>query len=379
MGQIARQMDADGLGDGLDRLRLLRSRRVGAVTFHRLLAEHGSAKAALQALPAIALAAGVREYEPCPEGVAVTELRAGRVAGAQLLHHGAPDYPQALMDLPDAPPVLWALGDIGLLNCPAVGLVGARNASSLGTRMARRLGQGLAEAGFTVVSGLARGIDAAAHEAALGFVGRTIAAMAGGIDVIYPAENAVLARQIADQGCRISEHPPGLEPQARHFPRRNRIIAGLSQAVVVVEAAAKSGSLITAKSALDYGREVMAVPGHPFDARASGCNMLIRDGALLIRSASDVLEALGAFDRARPEPEERLPILPGPEAPQRGMKEVALLHSMILSHLGPSPLAEDQLLRDLNVTPTDLAPELLTLELDGRIARQPGGLLTRVN
>lgn len=379
MGQTVRQLDADGSVDGLDRLRLLRSRRVGAVTFHRLMAEHGTAKAALAALPAIALAAGVKDYETCPVGVVEAELKAGRAAGARLLHHGRPDYPQALIDLPDAPPVLWALGDIALLNRPAVGLVGARNASSLGTRMARRLGQGLAEAGLTVVSGLARGIDAAAHEAALAFDGRTIAVMAGGIDVIYPAENEGLARQIADQGCRVSEHPPGLEPQARHFPLRNRIIAGLSRAVVVVEAAAKSGSLITAKAALDYGREVMAVPGHPFDARASGCNMLIRDGALLVRSAADVLEALGAPDRARPEPMEHLPALPGPETPQRPLKELAVLHSMILSRLGPSPLAEDQLLRDLNLAPTDLAPELLTLELDGRIARQPGGLLTRVS
>lgn len=377
-GQGARHLTAED-ADSLDRLRLSRSRRVGAVTFHRLLAEHGSAAAALAALPAIALAAGVEGYEACPPGVVEAELRAGHSAGARLLHHGGPGYPQALIELADAPPVLWALGDVGLLNRPAVGLVGARNASSLGARMARRLGQGLAEAGFTVVSGLARGIDAAAHEAALGSDGGTLAVMAGGIDVIYPAENAALACQIADQGCRISEHPPGLEPQARHFPLRNRIIAGLARAVVVVEAAAKSGSLITAKSALDYGREVMAVPGHPFDARASGCNMLIRDGAVLVRGANDVLEALGEVLPARPEPDDRLPILPGPGASPRPLKDMAVLHSMILSRLGPSPLAEDQLLRDLDLAPTVLAPELLTLELDGRIARQPGGLLTRVS
>jgi DNA processing protein len=193
--------------------------------------------------------------------------------------------------------------------------------------------------------------------------------------VIYPPENTALARDIAERGCRISEHPPGLEPQARHFPLRNRIVAGLSRAVIVAEAAARSGSLITARAALDYGREVMAVPGHPFDARASGCNMLIRDGALLVRSAADVLEALGA--PSRPEPEPRLTPLPGPEAAQRPLKEVAVLHSMILSRLGPSPLAEDQLVRDLKVTPAQLAPELLNLELEGRIARQPGGLLAR--
>jgi DNA processing protein len=364
--------------DRLDRLRLVRSRRVGAITYHRLIAEHGSARAALEALPKIAQAAGVQEYEVCPLGVVQAELKQGRALGATLLVHGEPDYPQALLDIPDAPPVLWALGDISFLNRPAVGMVGARNASSLGTRMARRLGTGLSEAGFTVVSGLARGIDAAAHEAALDGQGKTVAVMAGGIDVIYPPENAALAAAIDAAGCRISEHPPGLQPQARHFPLRNRIVAGLSRAVVVVEAATKSGSLITAKAALDYGRDVMAVPGHPFDARASGCNILIRDGALLIRGPQDVLEALGAPTDGTPEPELRLTPLPGPNVPQRPLKEVALLHSMILNRLGPSPLAEDQLMRDLNVTPAQLAPELLTLELDGRIARQPGGLLARV-
>jgi DNA processing protein len=364
--------------DRSDRLRLVRSRRVGAVTYHRLLAEHGSARAALTALPAIARAAAVEDYEICPLGVVQAELKQGRALGARLLTHGEPDYPAALLDLPDAPPVLWAIGDIDLLNRPAVGMVGARNASSLGTRMARRLGLGLSEAGFTVVSGLARGIDTAAHEAALDGQGRTIAVMAGGIDVIYPAENTALAAAIDKTGCRISEHPPGLEPQARHFPLRNRIVAGLSRAVIVVEAAAKSGSLITAKAALDYGRDVMAVPGHPFDARASGCNCLIRDGALLVRGPQDVLEALGAPHDIRPEPDMRLAPLPGPQAPQRPLKEVVLLHSMILNRLGPSPLAEDQLMRDLNVTSAQLAPELLMLELDGRISRQPGGLLARV-
>jgi DNA processing protein len=282
-----------------------------------------------------------------------------------------------LAGLADAPPILWAIGDLTLLSRPMVAMVGARNASSLGVRMARRLAAGLSEAGFTVASGLARGIDAAAHEAALDGPGRTLAVMAGGIDVIYPPENAALARAIADRGCRISEHPPGLEPQARHFPLRNRIVAGLARAVIVVEAAAKSGSLITAKAALDYGREVMAVPGHPFDARASGCNCLLRDGALMVRGTSDVLEALGSPAVAEAEP--RLPVLPGPEAPQRPLKDVAVLHSMILSRLGPSPLAEDQLLRDLKVTYAQLAPELLNLELEGRIARQPGGLLARVD
>jgi DNA processing protein len=366
-------------GDRLDCLRLVRSRRVGAVTFHRLVAEHGTARAALAALPGIARAAGVEGYEICPMGVVQAEVKQGRALGARLLAHGEADYPAALRDLPDAPPVLWALGDAALLNRPAVGIVGARNASSLGVRMARRLGHGLSDAGLAVVSGHARGIDAAAHEAALEGQGRTVAVMAGGIDVIYPPENAALAATIAAQGVRISEHPPGLEPQARHFPLRNRIVAGLSRAVIVVEAAAKSGSLITARAALDYGREVMAVPGHPFDARASGCNMLLRDGAVLVRGPDDVLEALGETASAPVAPQARPAPPPGPAAPQRPLKDMALLHSMILNRLGPSPLAEDQLMRDLNVTSAQLSSELLTLELDGRIARQPGGLLARVD
>jgi DNA processing protein len=192
--------------DRFDRLRLIRSRRVGAVTFHRLLAEHGSARAALAALPAIARAAGVEEYEACPVGVVQAELSQGKALGACLLLHGGPAYPQALMEIPDAPPVLWALGDISLLNRPAVGMVGARNASSLGVRMARRLGLGLSEAGFTVVSGLARGIDTAAHEAALEAEGRTVAVMAGGIDVIYPPENAALAAAL--DGLPDQRTPP---------------------------------------------------------------------------------------------------------------------------------------------------------------------------
>jgi DNA processing protein len=379
-GQLLKPVAVMAGDDRLDRLRLLRSRRVGPVTYHRLVAEHGSALSALAALPGIARAAGVEDYEVCPLRVAEAELEKGRATGARLVLHGGADYPPALLDLPDAPPVLWVLGDAAHLMRPAVAMVGARNASSLGVRMARRLGLGLACAGYTVVSGLARGIDAAAHEAALAAgEGRTIAVMAGGVDVIYPLENTALARSIAEQGCRISEHPPGLEPQARHFPMRNRIVSGMALAVIVVEAAAKSGSLITARSALDQGREVMAVPGHPFDPRATGCNMLIRDGALLVRGTSDVLEALGASPALRPDDDVSLPPLPGPAAPQRRLKDVALLHSMILSRLGPSPLAEDQLLRDLKVSPAELAPELLTLELDGRIARQPGGLLARLD
>jgi DNA processing protein len=366
--------------DPADWLRLIRSRRVGAVTFHRLMGEHGSARAALQALPELARAAGVEGYEVCPAGVAQAEIKAGRASGAQLLLWGGPGYPAGLMDLADAPPVLWARGDAGLLQRPMVALVGARNASSLGLRMARRLAEGLGEAGQVVVSGLARGIDAAAHEAALAT--GTVAVMAGGVDVIYPEENAELAAQIAAKGCLVAEHPPGLQPQTRHFPLRNRIISGLSRAVVVVEAAARSGSLITARDAADQGREVLAVPGHPFDARAAGCNMLLRDGATLVRHVGDVTEALGltrgaGSQPALPDPVLAVDVLPGPVPPRRALGEMADLHGQILARLGPSPLAEDQLIRDLAMPPSILAPALVSLELEGRILRAPGGLVSR--
>ena len=356
-------------------LRLLRSRRVGIVTFHRLLAEYGSAQNALDALPEVARAAGLKGYETCPAKVADAEMKAAKAAKARLLCYLDPGYPEALKDLKDAPPLLWAIGDLTLLGRPAVALVGARNASSLGTRMARALAQELGAAGYTVVSGLARGIDAAAHQAALET--GTIAVLAGGADVIYPAENTSLAHDIGRRGLRLSEQPMGMQPQARHFPRRNRIISGLARAVVVVEAAARSGSLITARDALDQGREVMAVPGHPFDGRAAGCNMLIRDGAQLVRSAADVIEALPPLEApARP----HLPglaDLPPPPPEKRSLQETAALHSQILNRLGPSPTAEDQLARDLAAPAQDIARALTDLELDGAVERQPGGLLAR--
>ena len=389
--------------DAVAWLQLIRSRRVGPVTFHRLVGEHGSAQNALAALPGIAQTAGVHGYAVCPVEVALHEMAAARVAAAVMLLWGQPGYPAPLMDLPDAPPVLWAQGDISLLDRPMVAMVGARNASSLGLRMARRLAEGLGAHGLVVVSGLARGIDAEAHRAALET--GTVAVQAGGVDVIYPEENAELAALIAAQGCRISEQPMSCVPQTRHFPQRNRIVSGLSRAVVVVEAAARSGSLITARNALDQGRDVLAVPGHPFDARAAGCNMLLRDGAILVRGAADVLEAIGVphpvlrgnashvdgiehdvmpqherpVDVASvPVPPEPAP-LPGPAPQRRALADIASVHSQILARLGPSPLAEDQLIRDLAMSPSALAPALIALELDGRIQRQSGGLLSRID
>jgi DNA processing protein len=360
--------------DPADWLRLIRSRRIGPATFHRLMAEHGSAAEALRALPEIAAAAGVENYETCPMGVVVAEMKAARAARATMLRWGMGNYPGALKEIADAPPVLWAQGDVGLLARPMIALVGARSASSLGLRMARRLGETLGAAGLVVVSGLARGVDAEAHQAALGT--GTVAVQAGGVDHIYPAENASLAAEILARGCRVSEQPMGLEPQTRHFPMRNRIISGLARAVVVVEAAAKSGSLITAEAALEQGREVFAVPGHPFDARAAGCNRLIRDGAVLVRSAQDILEAM----QIEVQGPRAVPLdVPGPATPARPLREVTALHNMILARLGPSPVAEDQLIRDLDVPAATVLPELVTLELDGLIQRQSGGLLSRLS
>ena len=370
---------AAGPAERLARLRLIRSRRVGPATYRRLMAEHGTAARALDALPDVARAAGVDTYTPCPEGVALAEIRAAKRCGARMLSMGDPGYPMALQDLSDAPPVFWALGDTGLMAQPIIAMVGTRNASSLGARMATRLAADLSKAGFVIVSGLARGIDALAHRAAIG--GGTIGVQAGGLDIIYPAENTDLAHDMARHGLRLSEQPFGLEPQARHFPRRNRIVSGLARAVVVIEAAARSGSLITARNALDQGREVLAVPGHPMDTRASGCNLLLRDGATLVRSAEDVIEALGpAAPAAQPSPARRVPApapAQSPPQPERPWRDRAALHTRILARLGPAPVAEDQLLRDLDMSTGDAAPTLTTLELEGRITRQPGGLISK--
>lgn len=354
--------------DDLTVLRLIRSRRVGPATYHRLVAEHGSARAALDALPAIAAAAGITDYEACPEGVAAAELAAGRKAGARLIRCDSHLYPPALLDIDGAPPILWLRGDPAWLARDPVAVIGARNSSSLGLRMARGMAAGLGEAGHTVVAGLARGIDTAAHNAALPT--GTIAVMAGGVDVIYPAENIVLAAQIAEKGALVSEQPPGTEPQARHFPTRNRIVSGLSLAVVVIEAAHRSGTLITARNALDQGREVMAVPGHPMDARAGGCNQLIRDGALLVRSSADVCAALGSRIETKGAAE------PAPvPAARPDPVDAGEIETRILSRLGPSPSDENDVIRDLGLPASAASAAILSLELQGRLLRVPGGRL----
>ncbi|WP_134679802.1 DNA-processing protein DprA [Paracoccus ravus] len=390
---------------GFDRvatLRLIRSRRVGPATFHRLLAEYGGVEAALAALPQIARDAGLADYSPCPLSVAMAEIEAGSRAGARLICWGDADYPPHLRDIADAPPVLWIRGNPAVLSLVPIAVVGARNASSLGLRMARGMSAGLAAAGLGVIAGLARGVDSVAHEAALAT--GTIAVMAGGINRVYPRENARLAEAICETGLLISEQAPGTEAVARHFPARNRIISGLSQAVVVIEAAHRSGSLLTAKAALDQGREVMAVPGHPMDARAAGCNGLIRDGATLVRHSEDVLAALNIDTQAVPHPRRdraagatspvsssaalsrhrheaadiatfpaqgTAPAPPPPAAEDRGGP--AQLETRILAMLGPSPTEENLLIRDLGIPAATIVPAILTLELAGRVQRLAGG------
>lgn len=359
--------------DKRDRLRLIRSRRVGPATYRRLLAEHGSAGAALAALPDVAANAGVKGYEAAPERMIDAEIKSAQRLGARLLCLGDPEFPATLAQISDAPPALWSIGNRALLERPMVALVGTRNASSLGARMAKRLAHELGTAGIVTVSGLARGIDSVVHDASLET--GTIAVQAGGLDTCYPAENATLSEQITKQGLRLSEAPMGYTAQARDFPKRNRIISGLALVTVVVEAATKSGSMITARDALDQGREVLAVPGHPLDGRTSGCNALLREGARLVRSAADILEALPAAPPDAPQTAQfDLPLAKPPTLPA----DVDTLCAAILHHLAATPAAEAQLIRDLDAPARAISASLSSLEIAGQIRRAPGGNLSVV-
>ncbi|EBA04251.1 DNA processing protein DprA, putative [Rhodobacterales bacterium HTCC2150] len=366
-------------------LQLYRSRRVGPATFYRLMTEHGSAGAALLALPEVARTSGVKNYACCDPMLAEQEYRAGMRAGFSLICAGSPHYPIGFARLSEAPPLFWAHGRLEFLSRPLLSIVGARNASSLGTRMARKLADDLGRAGFVVVSGLARGVDAAAHLGALPH--GTIAVVAGGVDVVYPAENTDLAANISRDGLVISEQPLGLQPQAPHFPQRNRLISGLAKATIVIEAALKSGSLITARNAGDQGRDVLVVPGHPFDGRSGGCNALIRDGATLVRNADDVIEAIGTAKNERQplskqiESHETLsgnPIKETEYKPTVHPHQQKDVQSHIMALLSINPIAEDQLIRDLDLPSATVSAKLLDLELEGAIMRQSGGLLSRV-
>ncbi len=353
----------------LDWLRLIRSENVGPITFYQLLARFGSADSALAALPELARRGGRRAPIRIPSRAAAErELAATEAFGGRLLCRDEPGYPATLAAIEDAPPVVALLGHGHLMERRMIGVVGARNASASGRRFARQLAVELGEAGLVVVSGLARGIDASAHEGAL--KSGTIAVMAGGVDVVYPEENRALYGRVREEGLALSEMPPGTEPQGRHFPRRNRIISGLCLGLVVVEAAQRSGSLITARFAAEHGREVFAVPGSPLDPRCKGTNGLIRDGAHLTEGAADVLAVLAGMGlpplREAPAEGEA----PPPAQPTPTELEKARL--LVLEALGPTPVPVDEILRQTHLSPAVVSLALLELELAGRLERHPG-------
>jgi DNA processing protein len=334
------------------RLRLARSPKVGAITFHEALAHFGSAGVACTEIAVISASQAEREQE--------------RLAalGGQFIVWGDPFYPAALAALPDAPPVLSAIGDLGLLARPSLAIVGARDASLAGQRFASRLAVDMGAAGFVITSGLARGIDAAAHTAALPT--GTVAVIAGGIDRVYPPQNAGLHERIAAEGLLLAESPFGTPPVARAFPRRNRIVSGLSQGVVVVEAAARSGSLITAHRAAEQGREVFVMPGSPGDPRHDGSNSLIRDGAILTRDANDILSVLG-LPQSAPQAIEK---------PRQKSDDGAI--GKVLRSLDATPTAVDELVRRCQVSAATVSEVLLSLELEGRLERHRGNRVSLI-
>jgi DNA processing protein len=360
----------------IDWLQLCRSGGVGPRTFYKLLERFGTARRAYEELPRLMREAGGERWRRCRRDEAEAELETLAALGCHLIAHSEPDYPSRLAEIADPPPLLAVLGEPALLAAPAVAIVGARNASAHGRMLAKTLAKELAEAGLVVISGLARGIDTAAHEGALA-AGATVAVVASGIDVAYPPENQELMARIAVSGAVVSERPPGAVPQARHFPRRNRIIAGLTLGVVVVEAAPQSGSLITARLAAEQGREVMAVPGSPMDPRHRGTNQLLRDGATLVESAADVRAALGALGATpapirRPQRREAPPSVPRPEPVAAPPPPPGDLLGRLQERLGVEPLLVDELIRQCHATSSEVQQALLELELEGRIERHPG-------
>ena len=359
------------MSDAVARLRLIRSDQIGPVTYRQLVQRFGSAQAALDALPDLARRGGGRRLRIASVDEATREFDAVAGFGARLIFLGTPDYPNLLARTESAPPAIAVKGVAALLERPAVGIVGARNASAAGVRFARGLASDLADAGLVVVSGLARGIDAAAHEGAL--AGGTVAVIAGGIDVCYPPETADLQRRIGDAGLVIAEMPFGTQPQARHFPRRNRIIAGLCAGTVVVEGALRSGSLITARLAAEAGREVMAIPGSPLDPRAQGCNILIREGATLVQSAADIVEAVSGFAGGGEMRSLTLGYDAAPVAFETGDAEVATVAGL----LSPTPVPIDELVRLSGLPSAIVASVLRDLELGGRLVRHAGGRVAR--
>lgn len=362
------------LGDGerLDWLRLIRSDNVGPITFRQLMTRFGSAQDALEALPDLARRGGNRSIRVCPKSAAEKEIAALAKIGGRLIASCEPQYPPALAALADAPPLLSVVGHRHLLGQPMIAMVGARNGSANGIRFTETLARDLSEAGFVVASGLARGIDAAAHRGAID--GGTTAVMAGGVDIVYPAENQSLYRDIAERGALISEMRLGVKPQARHFPNRNRIVSGLAVAVIVIEATLRSGSLITARLAGEQGRDVMAVPGNPLDPRARGANKLIREGAVLVEGADDVLEALAGTGAGHPAAEPgAAPPTAGPAAQELDEEALSTARDAITALLGAAPTPVDEILRSSGFPPAHVTMILLELELAGRLQRHPGG------
>lgn len=350
------------------RIRLLRSPNIGPVSYAQLLQRFGTASAAIEALPDIA-GRGGKAYSPAPERRIAEEIAATKRAGARYLFHDSPEYPALLAQTDGAPPILTLRGDPAIAARPCVAIVGARNASAAAVKLSRDFALGLAEADFTVVSGLARGIDGAAHRGALSAGGGgTVGVIASGIDIAYPPEHTDLQEQVASEGLLLAEQPPGTEPLARHFPSRNRIIAGLAAGTVVVEAAPKSGSLITARLAGEQGREVMAIPGSPLDPRSHGCNQLIRDGAVLVQSAADVIELLSGFDGVpRSAFREAVPVyLANDEALADTPADIAGLLTL-------APIGVDELIRQSGEGAAAVQLALLELEIAGRLTRHAGG------
>lgn len=353
-------------------LRLIRSENVGPITYNRLLERFGTATRALDALPDLAARGGKTAFKPYPLADAQREMENIESCGAQLILRGGADYPPLLAEVEDAPPVLTILGHARLLSKQCLGIVGARNASLSGRKIAEGFSAQIAQAGYVIASGLARGIDTAAHTASLDH--GTVAVVAGGINVVYPPENKKLHDDIAARGCIVAESPFGTEPLARHFPRRNRIISGLSLGVLVIEAAAKSGSLITARMALEQNREVFAVPGSPLDPRAEGTNALIKDGAHLAASASDIIDVLKSL--------RGLSLRDGAAKPWQGGADAPLppddpaLRDKILENLSFTPVHLDELIRAVQAPIPQILTIVLELELAGRVERQRGN---RVN
>ena len=352
-----------------DWLRLIRSERVGPITFYKLLEQFGTAEAALKALPDLAKSGGARRFKICSLGDAEAEIEQITAVGATLVARGESDYPPLLARIEDAPPLIFVLGHSHLLRKKAIGIVGTRNASLNGHRIASSFAATFGEAGYLVSSGMARGIDGSAHEGALNT--GTVAVLAGGVDVVYPKENQKLYERIVETGVVISEMPVGTVPQARHFPRRNRIISGAARAIVVIEAAKRSGSLITARMAAEQNREVFAVPGSPLDPRAKGTNELIRQGAHLAESAEEIIQILNEqfmSPLSEPEPFE----IKQQNKPQPDPDKINSARREVKNILNTSPVSVDEIIRQCHMSPAVVSTILLEIELAGRLERHPG-------